>query len=81
MRKAIAVEERIDDDLMLVTEHMLWMAVCAPNVLTADEVENRVRLKFRESGTIGGWQLARQREDMRVNCDDEEERSHWLFLS
>ena len=80
MGKPIVAEERIDEDLMLVEEHMLWISVCAPSSFAGVEVERRVFLNFRESGTSDGWQLATERSDVRVECAGDPHRSHWLFI-
>ncbi len=80
MGKPIVAQERIDEDLMLVEEHMLWISVCAPSSFAGVEVERRVVLNFRKAGTSGGWQLAVDRTDVRVDCAYDPYRSHWLFL-
>lgn len=77
--KPIAADEVISDDITVVVEHILWLAACAPKSMDDDVVESTLQTR-RVSGTRAGWTLARDREDWRVQCGEDDSRWHYLFL-
>lgn len=65
----------------VVKEQMFGLIVCCKTCTSQEDLE-KLQEAVQEkhiAGTTGGWQLAQHRDDFRVQCASDPEKSHYLF--
>lgn len=69
-------------DIQIINQQVLGLAVCAPSDIDREELTELVNAASL-CGTTGGWMLPEEDSDMYgkdVTCENDPSRTHFVFI-
>lgn len=73
----------MDNKIYIITEELCAMSVCAPNGMSREEIEREVNAQY-PTGIKSLWRISGEThfktgQTMPCQCEQDENRQHWLF--